>query len=396
MESRHKFDFDKLTQRRGTASLKWDVAEGELPMWVADMDFECAPCIKSAVIRRAEHGIYGYNIVPDEWAEAYAGFWKRRHGWEMKREYLTFTTGIVPAISSLVRRLTNIGDSVALFTPVYDIFFHSIENAGRHTLEVPLVYADGEYHIDFADLEEKLKRPLTTLFILCNPHNPCGNVWTAEEIRCIAALCRAHGVAVISDEIHCSLTDVGVEYTPFASVSAEAAEISVTCLSASKAFNIAGMQSAAIYAENEALRNKAVRGVNSDEVAEPNCFAVVATVAALNDGEEWLDEAREYLDANKARVREFISENIPSVRCVKQRCTYLVWIDCSAITSDSDELSEFIRKRTGLMLSSGAQYRGNGRYFLRLNTACPRARLEDGLGRLKSGIEQYIAFKKGN
>lgn len=396
MESRHKFDFDKLTQRRGTASLKWDVAEGELPMWVADMDFECAPCIKSAVLRRGEHGIYGYNIVPVEWAEAYSGFWKRRHGWEMKREYLTFTTGIVPAISSLVRRLTNIGDSVALFTPVYDIFFHSIENAGRHTLEVPLVYSDGEYHIDFADLEEKLKRPLTTLFILCNPHNPCGNVWTVEELRRIAALCRAHGVAVISDEIHCSLTDVGVEYTPFASVSAEAAEISVTCLSASKTFNIAGMQSAAIYAENEALRNKAVRGVNSDEVAEPNCFAVAATVAALNDGEEWLDEAREYLDANKARVREFIAENIPSVKCVKQRCTYLVWIDCSAITSDSDELCEFIRNRTGLMLSSGAQYRGNGRYFLRLNTACPRARLEDGLKRLKSGIEQYIAFKKGN
>lgn len=393
MKRTEKFDFDKPTERRGTSSLKWDVGKGELPMWVADMDFECAPCIREAVLRRAEHGIYGYNIVPEEWSQAYVNFWKRRHGWQMRAACLTFTTGIVPAISSLVKRLTNVGDSVALFTPVYDIFFHSIENAGRHTLEVPLVYSDGQYSIDFADLEEKLSRPLTTLFILCNPHNPCGNVWTTEELRRIASLCAAHGVEVISDEIHCSLTDIGTEYVPFASVSKEAAAISVTCLSASKSFNIAGMQSAAIYAENEVLRNKAVRGVNSDEVAEPNCFAVEATVAALNEGEEWLDAAREYLDVNKAYVRAFIAENIPSVKCVRQRCTYLIWMDCSAFSSDSDAFAEFIRERTGLVVSSGAQYRGNGKFFLRLNTACPRSRLEDGLARLKRGIEEYISRK---
>lgn len=396
MERTEKFDFDKLTERRGTASLKWDGENCELPMWVADMDFECAPSIREAVIKRAEHGLYGYNIVPEEWAEAYAGFWKRRHGWQMKKECLTFTTGIVPAVSSLVKRLSNVGDSVALLTPVYDIFFHSIENAGRHTLEVPLAYSDGQYSIDFNDLEEKLSRPLTTLFILCNPHNPCGNVWTKEELKRIALMCKAHGVTVISDEIHCSITDIGVEYTPFASVCREAAEISVTGISASKAFNIAGMQSAAIYAENEALRNKAVRGVNSDEVAEPNCFAVAATVAALTQGDEWLDAARQYLDENKAYVRQFVAQNIPSVKCVKQKCTYLIWMDCSLVTSDSDELEEFIRNKTGLMLSSGAQYRGNGKYFLRLNTACPRARLIDGLERLKRGIEEYIELKKGN
>lgn len=387
----NKFGLDRLTDRSGTNSLKWDVAEGELPMWIADMDFECAPCIKEAVLRRAEHGIYGYNVVPGEWAQAYVDFWQSRYGWKMNGGFLTFTTGIIPAISSLVKRLSNVGDSVALFTPVYDIFFHSIENAGRHTLEVPLVYRGGGYEIDFAVLEEKLSRPLTTLFILCNPHNPCGNVWTEEELRRIAALCKKYGVIVISDEIHFSFVDGGAKYTPFASVSPEAAEISVTCLSVSKAFNIAGMQSAAIYAENAVIRNKAVRGVNSDEVAEPNCFAVAATVAALNRGGEWLDEVARYIAANKAFARGYIAANIPALVCARQNCTYLLWLDCSSFCSDSDELTEFIRRSTGLIVSSGAQYRGNGALFIRLNVACPRARLQDGLERLKRAIEAYIS-----
>ena len=386
-----KFGFDVLTDRRGTNSLKWDVKEGELPLWIADMDFACAPCIRNAVVRRAEHGIYGYTIVPEEWANAYVSFWRRRYGWEMKGEYLTFTTGIVPAISSLVKRLTNVGDSVALFTPVYDIFFHSIENAGRHTLEVPLKYDGEEYSIDYADLEEKLSRPLTTLFILCNPHNPCGVVWTAEELGRIASLCARHGVTVISDEIHGPVTDEGVRYTPFAGVSAEAADISVTCLSASKAFNIAGLQSAAIYAENAVIRNKAVRGVNSDEVAEPNCFAIAATVAALNEGEEWLDAARKYIAQNKTFARDYIAAAIPQIKCVRMKCTYLMWLDCSAFCSDSVDLAQFIRAKTGLFLSDGAEYRGDGRYFLRMNVACPRARLADALERLERAVREYIS-----
>ncbi len=383
------YDFDKITERRGTYSLKWDVKDGELPMWVADMDFPTAPAVRRRIEERAAHGVFGYNIVPDEWYDSVTRWWAERHGLKMRRDSLCFCTGVVPAVSCLVKRLTNIGDDVVTLTPVYDIFFHSIENAGRHVVECPLAYDGGAYTLDFARLESALSRPNAALLLLCNPHNPTGNIWSAEELRRIGSMCAARGVPVISDEIHCDLIDPRYEYTPFAAASEECARISVTCVAASKAFNLAGLQSAAVYAENERLFNVAVRGLNSDELAEPNTFAAIATAAAFSEGGEWLDELRAYLAENKRMAREYIGRNIPSVRPVLSRATYLMWLDVGDITDDSRGLADFIRKKTGLYLSEGGQYRGNGNRFLRLNAGCPASVLADGLNRLRLGIDAY-------
>lgn len=388
-----KYNFDELTDRRNTNSLKWDVGENELPMWVADMDFKTAPEVTEAVIARAKSGIYGYQTVPDEWYKAVAGWWTRRHNFEVKEEWLCFCTGVIPAVTSAVKRITNVGDNVVVQTPVYDIFFHSVENTGRRVLENKLAYDGEKYSIDFADLEAKLSDPLTTMLILCNPHNPAGKVWEREELIKIGALCKSYGVTVLSDEIHCDLTEPNVEYTPFASASEECKSISVTCVAASKAFNLAGLQAAAVIIPDEGLRNKIVRGLNSDEVAEPNAFAISATVAAFTAGGEWLDELREYISENRRTAAKFIERDLPELKLVGQDATYLLWIDCSAVTYDAEKLCEYIRKKTGLFITAGNQYRGNGNLFVRINVACPRVRLLDGLARLKEGVNGFSGKK---
>lgn len=383
-----KYNFDELTDRRNTNSLKWDVGENELPMWVADMDFKTAPEITDAVIARAKSGIYGYQIVPDEWYKAVAGWWTNRHNFEVEEEWLCFCTGVIPAVTSAVKRITNVGDNVVVQTPVYDIFFHSVENTGRHVLENKLSYDGEKYSIDFADLEAKLSDPLTTMLILCNPHNPAGKVWAGEELVKIGALCKKYGVTVLSDEIHCDLTEPNVGYTPFASASEECKSISVTCVAASKAFNLAGLQSAAVIIPDEGLRNKIVRGLNSDEVAEPNAFAIAATIAAFTKGGEWLDELREYISENRRTAAKFIERELPELKVIGQDATYLMWIDCSAVTYDAEKLCDNIRKKTGLFITAGNQYRGNGHFFVRINVACPRVRLLDGLARFKEGVKK--------
>ena len=388
------FDFDYNPERRGTNSYKWDIAENELPMWVADMDFETAPAVKKAVEERAKHGVYAYTIVPDEWYEAIIGWWKRRHSFLIDKSWLQFCTGIVPAISSIVKRVTNHGDNVAVLTPAYNVFYNSIENAGRHVYECRLKYANGKYGLDFAALEEVLSHPLTTLLIFCNPHNPTGNIWTREEIAKVGALCKKHGVTVLSDEIHCDLVMPGYEYTPFASVSKECEQNSITCISASKTFNVAGLQTAAVVVPDKFLREKVVRGLNSDEVAEPNCFAVDCVIAAFNEGGEWLDGLRAYIAENRKCVCDYLKSNLPEVRTIEANATYLVWIDCSSVTENADELCAFLRSRTGLILSTGSQYRGNGTTFVRLNTACNREKINDGLRRFVTGVKDYIKCHK--
>ncbi|MCH5159518.1 MAG: pyridoxal phosphate-dependent aminotransferase [Clostridiales bacterium] len=385
-------EFNKIINRRGTNSLKWDVGDNELPMWVADMDFQTAKCVTDAIVAKARCGVFGYQIVPNEWYEAIINWWRTRHDFVIDKNWLCFCTGVVPAITSCVKRLTNLGDNVVVLTPVYDIFFHSIENTGRHTLECPLVYENGRYGIDFADLERKLADSLSTMLILCNPHNPVGKVWTRDELKRIGDLCAKHGVTVFSDEIHCDLTAPDTQYVPFASASEKCNANSVTAISASKAFNLAGLQSAAIFAKNEQIRNKVVRGLNSDELAEPNAFAIEAICAAFSsEGALWLDGLREHIAKNKATVVEFLNRNLPEVKSIEQDATYLMWLDCSAITDDAESLCDFIRAETGLFVSAGNKYRGNGKYFLRLNVACPEATLTDGLNRLKEGINLYIA-----
>ena len=382
-----KYDFDKITDRRHTNSLKWDIKENELPMWVADMDFETAPQISGEIIKRAQHKVFGYNIVPDEWYEAYIGWWKKRHNFEIKKQWLIFCTGVVPAISSIVRKLTTPAENVLILTPVYNIFFNCILNNGRNALQCPLVYNGKNYDIDFADLEEKLSNPQTTMMILCNPQNPAGKIWDKQTLEKIGELCFKYNVIVISDEIHCDITKPGKNYIPFASVSEKCRLNSVTCIAPTKTFNIAGLQTAAVFAANEFLKNKVNRALNTDEVAEPNTFAVGAAVAAYTYGEEWLDELLEYIDENKRTAVLFIKENLPRLNVCDSEATYLLWIDCSALKKDKENLAQYIREKSGLYLSAGAPYGGDGENFLRLNVACPKKLLADGLERLKQSLK---------
>ena len=386
-----KYDFDKVIDRRGTGSLKWDVPENELPMWVADMDFQTAPCIREALAARVEHGIFGYSIIPDEWADAYVSWWGSRHGFAIDREWLVFCTGVIPAISTAVRKLTTPAENVVVQTPVYNIFFNSIYNNGRNILESPLKYDSEGYAMDFEDLEAKLADPQTSLMILCNPQNPAGKIWDKETLAHVGELCAKYGVTVISDEIHCDLTDPGKAYVPFATASDTCRDISVTCIAPTKTFNIAGIQTAAIVVPNKFLRHKMWRGLNTDEVAEPNVFAVDAAIAAFTNGGEWLDSLRQYLYENKQYVRKFVSENIPDMKVVYSEATYLLWLDCSKITDNAKQLSAFIRKNTGLYMSPGLSYGKNGKAFIRLNIACPRSIVEEGMKRLACGVS---GFKK--
>lgn len=379
--------FDEVIDRRNTGSLKWDVKENELPMWVADMDFTAAPIIREVIMRRAAHGVFGYSIVPDEWYDAYVSWWKNRHGLNMEKDWLIFTTGIVPAISSIVRKLTTPAENVVVLTPVYNIFYNSILNNGRRVLPCDLIYENGEYSIDFSVLEQALKDEQTTLMILCNPHNPIGKIWDRDTLMKIGELCKKYSVTVVSDEIHCDITAPGKMYTPFASVNETCRDISITCLAPTKAFNLAGLQTAAVAVADPVLRHRVWRGLNTDEVAEPNVFAVPAAVAAFTKGEQWLDEFRDYVFENRRIADGFIEKNIPEIFSVKGDATYLMWLDCKKTGLDSDALAESLRKNTGLFVSSGTQYGGNGRDFLRVNIACPRAVLYDGLDRLNRGIK---------
>ncbi len=383
-----RYDFDKITDRRNTNSLKWDVAEGELPMWVADMDFETAPAVKAEILKTAEHGIFGYSTTTDAYFKAYADFFRERCGAPFIPEAMVYVSGVVAAISSIVRRVTHPGENVLIQAPVYNIFYNSILNNGRNVLSSDLVYKNGEYSIDFEDLETKLSTPQTSLMILCNPHNPIGKIWDKKTLKKIAELCEKHSVTVVSDEIHSPVTAPGKRYVPFASVSKTADDISITCLAASKAFNIAGLQSACLYIKNPTLRHKIYRGINNDEVGEPNVFAVNANVAALNESREWLDELNTYISENRRFAEKFIDDNIPSLHVVSAEASYLLWVDISGVSRNSVDFAEKLRKKTGLFVNDGAEYGDAGKTFIRINLGTQRARVKDGLERLKNFINK--------
>ncbi len=385
-----RYDFDTQINRFGTDSIKWKVKENELPMWVADMDFRTAPEIIDAIRERTDHGIFGYQSDNDEWYDAYINWWDRRHSFRMHKDWLMFVTGVIPAISSAVRKLTTPGEKVIIQTPVYNVFFNCIVNNGCTVVENPLIYENGQYRMDFDDLEQKLSDPQVTMMLLCNPQNPAGRIWTAEELGKVGELCAANSVIVVSDEIHCDITSPGISYVPFASVSGTCRDNSITCIAPTKAFNIAGLKSACISVPDRKLRHKMWRAINTDEVAEPNSFAVTAAIAAFNKGGEWLDQLREYIGDNRRFTTEFIDSNIPELSVVPGNATYLLWIDISKLGTGSREYAGFLRDKTGLFLTDGIHYGKNGDGFVRLNIACPRSTLEDGLNRLKEGTSLYL------
>ena len=398
---KYKYNFDKMTQRRGTSSLKWDDCDGAAyPLWVADMDFEAAPPIRKALEDRVSHGIFGYNIIPNEWYDAYISWWDRRHHYKIEKDWLVFCTGVVPAISSTVRKLTTPGDNVVILTPVYNIFFNSIINNGCNVCEVPLIYnkrlLGGDnlsikdldlvsrdiYKIDYENLEEALSDEKTKLLIFCNPHNPVGRIWSKEELAKVGDLCAKHGVTVLSDEIHCDLTAPDKEYIPFATASETCKNISITAIAPTKTFNIAGMQTAAVSIPNPELRKKIWRALNTDEVAEPNSFAVPVTIAAFNEGEDWLNELRNYIFENKQLVEAFTQKH-PSLKLIPSEATYLLWIDVSGTGMSGAELEKKLKSETGVYLTAGGEYGRSGENFLRMNIACPRKRLEEALELMK-------------
>lgn len=383
------FDFSKMTNRFNTNSYKWGVGHEELPMWVADMDFETSPAIVEAMQKRLSHHIFGYTNVSDAYYHAVAQWWKKRHQFDVKKEWIMFCTGVVPAISSIVSKMTKVGEKVVVLSPVYNIFYNSIVNNQREVLSSELVYRDNGYSIDFGDLEKKLAESDTTLMIFCNPHNPLGKVWDKEILEEIGNLCIKHNVLILSDEIHCDLVHPLHRFTPFASVSEEIAQNCITCVAPTKTFNLAGIQTSSIIVPNPDLRKLVNRGINTDEVAEPNVFAIEAAIAAFTEGEPWLESLLDYLMENKEFIVHFITSQLPMLQVIHSEATYLAWIDCGTVTNDTKELCEFIRKETGLYVSEGAIFGGNGNHFIRLNYACPKERLEDGLQRLKKGIEAF-------
>ncbi|MCR5175959.1 MAG: pyridoxal phosphate-dependent aminotransferase [Anaerovibrio sp.] len=384
------YDFDKVINRRNTNSLKWDVAENELPMWVADMDFPTAAPIMEAINKKLQIGALGYSIIPEEWNEAYVNWWKQYHNFDMSPDWLIFSTGVLSALGCAVRKLTTPGEKVLIQTPVYNNFFNSIINNGRFVVESPLHYDGGTYSMDYEQLDKDLSDPQVRMMILCNPQNPSGRIWSPEELARVGELCYRHHVIVISDEIHCDLTDPEKSYTPFASVNDICRNNSVSLIAPTKTFNIAGLNTAAVMVPDSLLHHKMWREMNTIEAAEPNFIAVEAAVAAFNNGREWLEQLRDYIYNNKMVCKEYIEKNISPIYMVPSEATYLLWLDCSRFCEDSVELAEFIRNYSGLFLSEGAEYGKAGECFLRLNIACPREVLMDGLQRLGKSIRAYI------
>ena len=381
-----KYDFDTIVPRRGTGSYKWDTPQGDdvLPMWVADMDFRTAPEIIDALMRRVAHGVFGYTLVPERYYEAVIGWFKRRHGLVVSREHILYTSGVVPAVSAIIKGLTAPGDGVIVQTPVYNCFFSSIRNNGCRIVENPLVEQDGAYVMDFDDLERKAADPRSKIMLLCNPHNPGGRVWTREELTRVGRICIDNGVTVVSDEIHCELVFPGHKYTPFASVSAEFYDKSITCSSPSKAFNTAGLQIANIFVADEMFKARIDKAININEVCDVNPFGVEGLIAAYNHGEEWLSQLMDYLHGNYMYLRNFFNDNLHDFPVMRLDGTYLAWVDCRVLKMPSDEIERHLVEYSRVMPASGATYRGDG--FIRINFACPRQVLAEGLRRIADGL----------
>ena len=384
-----KYNFDEIIPRRGTNSYKWD-SSGDadvLPMWVADMDFRTAPPVVEALKKRVEHGIYGYVRVPDAYYEAVTGWFARRHSWAIAKEWIIYTTGVVPALSAVIKALTIPGDKVMVQTPVYNCFFSSIRNNGCEMVANPLLYRNGTYQIDFADLEQKAADPQVKVLLLCNPHNPSGRVWTKLELTRIGEICIRNDVWIVADEIHCELVFPGHSYTPFASISEEFLMHSVTCTSPSKAFNLAGLQIANIISADMDIRLKIDKAININEVCDVNPFGVEALIAAYNDGEEWLEELKHYLFANYNYLRAYFNEYLPNFPVMALEGTYLVWVDCSALKQSSEKIVKALLEKEKLWVNGGSLYGDAGEGFIRINIACPRQRLMDGLERLRRTLK---------
>lgn len=386
-----EYDFSRPTERRGTDSYKWDSAPETdiIPLWVADMDFETFPAITEALQRRVAHGIFGYTRVPEAYYEAVCNWFGKRHGWHINREDIIYTSGVVPAVSAVIKALTLPGDQVIVQGPVYNCFFSSIRNNGCETVSNSLIYNKEElrYEIDFDDLERKLAHERARLMLICNPHNPGGRVWTRDELTRVAELCHKYGVRVVSDEIHCELTLYDNEYVPFGSLPDELSRGSITCCSPSKAFNTAGLQIANIVCRDAEVRNRIDRAININEVCDVNPFGVIALQAAYSDeGYEWLTQLRAYISSNYDLLRERFARELPKCKVMRMEGTYLAWIDCSELHISSDEIEEMLMHENKVWVNAGSMYGTEGAAFIRINMACTSELLNEGITRIVNGL----------
>ena len=409
------YNFDELIDRRNTNSFKWDEHNDPdiIPLWVADMDFKAAPCITEALEKRIKHGVFGYTFVPDSYYEAVINWFNQRHKWAIHRSWMLYTTGVVPAISAVIKALTQPGDAVLIQSPVYNCFFSSIRNNQCHVVESPLrmvTYhpkkATGRrfsgnpntqhlapesftYETDWEDFEMKCSDPRVKLFLLCNPHNPAGRVWTPQELERMNDICQRHGVRIIADEIHCELVMPGYRYTPFASISQACLDNSITCCSASKSFNIAGLQMAHIISNNPETRQHIDRAININEICDVNPLAPIAQQAAYNEGGEWIDQLCDYLYNNKVALCQYFASELPQLKIARLEGTYLVWVDIRATGLSSDQLTQRLLNEGKVQVNSGTMYGAKtGEGFIRINIACPRSLLMEGLRRIKQTIEK--------
>lgn len=386
-----EYDFSRPTERRGTDSYKWDSAPETdiIPLWVADMDFETFPGITEALQRRVAHGIFGYTRVPEAYYEAVCNWFGKRHGWHINREDIIYTSGVVPAVSAVIKALTLPGDQVIVQGPVYNCFFSSIRNNGCEMVSNSLIYNKEElrYEIDFDDLERKLAHERARLMLICNPHNPGGRVWTRDELTRVAELCHKYGVRIVSDEIHCELTLYDNEYVPFGSLPDELSHGSITCCSPSKAFNTAGLQIANIVCRDAEVRNRIDRAININEVCDVNPFGVIALQAAYSDeGYEWLTQLRAYISSNYDLLRERFARELPKCKVMRMEGTYLAWIDCSELHISSDEIEEMLMHENKVWVNAGSMYGTEGAAFIRINMACTSELLNKGITRIVNGL----------
>ncbi|MFA9398216.1 MAG: MalY/PatB family protein [Clostridiaceae bacterium] len=378
-----KYDFDKITDRHNTNSVKWDLGEKDIiPMWVADMDFQVSKPVKDALMKVVEHGVFGYSFCQDKYYDAIINWQKNRNQWNVSKDWIIYSPGIVPAVNILIRALTQTGDKVIVQTPVYYPFFKAINNNGCQIEKNPLKYEDGKYLMDFEDLENKAKDPRVKLLILCSPHNPVGRVWTKDELTKLGKICLDNDVLVISDEIHSDLIYKGNKHTPFASISEEFSKNSITCMAPSKTFNLAGIQVSSIIIPNYKIRKLVTTALENDNLNMPNIFAIASFEAAYNYGEEWLEQLLEYLEGNLNFLIKFVEEKLPMVDVIKPEGTYLVWMDFRKITKDQNVLEDLMLKKAKVWLDEGYIFGDEGIGFERINIACPRSVLEDALNKI--------------
>lgn len=378
-----KYNFDESVERRGTNCVKWDESADPdiIPMWVADMDFRVAPAIQKALEQRVSHGVFGYNIVPESYYEAVISWFRRRHQWEIERSSILYTTAVVPAMSCVIKALTMPGEKVLILSPAYNCFFSSIKNNGCEVLESPLKAVADTFEVDWQDFEMKCADEKTTLFLLCNPHNPCGRVWKREELQQMYDICQQHGVKVVSDEIHCELIMPGYQFVPFGTITDDC----IVMNSPSKNFNTAGLQIANIITKNPEWRRRIDRAININEVCDVNPFGIVALQAAYNESGDWLDELNQYLWGNYQTLCDFFARELPQLKVSRLEGTYLVWVNHSALGISTDDFFNRLLTEGHVWVSAGTMYGAQtGEGYIRINIACPRCQLNEALQRIAS------------